>query len=102
MIKSTLNKFEDIRPGRQTGNTTRMIDHAIQMIFQDGGCIVEDHWMDGNSKSANKNFMFRILDRLSNEHNIQHLIDTDKLIIDKDKMEIRFFKYGKTKRDNKV
>ena len=92
MIRSTLINFKGDTVGRATGNTTRMVDHAIQMIFDEGGCIVKDPWDNGTHHVANKDLMHRILRRLSIEHNFDYYMDLGIVTIDKNKLEIRFSK----------
>lgn len=73
---------DSIRPGRRVGNTTRIIDNAIQLLF--AGHIVEasDHHHSDDARS----YVFRkILDRLSMQFRFQlerdYLIDTKKFAI---------------------
>lgn len=57
---------------RQSGNTTRLVDHAIQLLFQDKIVIVEDNatqYLDTNE--ADQFLLERILSRLAFEHKIE-------------------------------
>lgn len=57
-----------IRLGRVTGNSTRQIDRAIDLFFQGHTVLVEDHYMQGEHREANKLLMKRIVNRLEAEH----------------------------------
>jgi hypothetical protein len=68
--------------GRATGNSTRMIDLAIQMLFDGFVVEVRDHHEYGKSQRANENLYRRILSRFSAEHS------GTPLEVDKQKFEI--------------
>lgn len=57
--------IEDIRPGRAVGNSTRLIDKAIELIFSGKKVKVKDHYP---SIQADMFLFDRILKRLQNEH----------------------------------
>lgn len=50
---------------RGTGNTTRVVDNAIQILFEDGKVIVEDF---DKHKAATLSLIDRITKRIYNEH----------------------------------
>lgn len=52
-------------PGRATGATTRLVDTAIQSLFNSGYSICKDHCPH---PLATKDLHKRIIGRLSNEH----------------------------------
>ena len=54
-----------ISPHRRSGNTTRLIDYYIQLLFVKGTITVIDHY---DSDKSNKRLRGLILDRLRNEH----------------------------------
>lgn len=56
------------KPGRQAGNTTRMIDLIIQFLFEGNRVWVLDPWERGTNDNANKNLFDRLLRRLFREH----------------------------------
>lgn len=86
---STLEGMEDkLLSGRRHGNTTRLIDNAIQIIFSGNICVVEDHHDMGSHKVANKHLFDKILKRLNSEHGRE----TMYLHYDVSKLEIRFDK----------
>lgn len=64
-MKSTL---DFINQDRRIGNTTRIVDKAIQMLFYGEEVIVEDHYQNGKHRQANEMLMKRIMMRLHNEH----------------------------------
>ena len=66
---------------RRDGNTTRIIDNAIQIIFNGDICVCEDN---ADYKGANRNLFKRILKRIYNEV----LVEDEDLEIDKVKLEI--------------
>lgn len=83
IIRSTLEGIEicnSMSPYRQSGNSTRQIDLAIQIIFRGNVCVVQDHWEGGEHRDANKNLFNRILKRIGQEH-------------ERDAHKIRFCKY---------
>lgn len=80
-ISSLKGVFIDV--ARRSGNTTRAIDNAIQIIFSGIPCKIEDPWAEGININCNRNMFQRTLDRLSREHFIEDRLDIDrqKLII---------------------
>ena len=52
---------------RRSGNTTRLVDNAIQILFNNQICIVEDHWTSTNN-TINSYLLNIIINRLKNEH----------------------------------
>lgn len=54
--------------GRRAGNTTRAIDHAIQMLFEYGEVKIMDLWDDYSNYHANDNMFYRVLRRIEVEH----------------------------------
>ena len=52
---------------RRTGRTTRIIDNAIQKLFEDGEITVRDHY---GTRQADERVFFIIIDRLEREHGI--------------------------------
>ena len=50
---------------RQNGQTTRLVDEYIQLLFTTGEIHIQDHYP---TREANENLMERILDRLQYEH----------------------------------
>ena len=68
MIKeSTLENFTGLQLGRAVGNTTRLVDQAIQIIFSGKMCLVEDHYKMGQDRRANRALFFLIHKRICNE-----------------------------------
>lgn len=68
--------------GRQSGNSTRIADHAIQQLFSGKKIHVQDHHQNGRHRDANYFLFVKICDRLSREHH------RDRFIADKDKLTI--------------
>lgn len=52
---------------RRTGETTRLIDAAIQKLFRDGEVIFTDHHPSGE---AQRHGLTRLLGRLAYEHSL--------------------------------
>lgn len=71
---STLENFNKFSYGRATGNTTRVIDHAIQLLFEGKTIIAHDAWENGKSKAANLNLFEGILRRMAVEHKHVNLV----------------------------
>lgn len=53
---------------RRSGNSTRQIDKAVQIIFSGHKCIVHDHWNGGTGQKTNQDLFSRILNRIHAEH----------------------------------
>lgn len=53
---------------RRIGNTTRIVDRAIQDLFITGEAKIIDHYENGNNKDANKHALKITINRLRNEH----------------------------------
>ena len=86
-IKNTLEGFEDTYQ-RRSGNSTRHIDIAIDLLFKWYKVEVKDHWEYGSHRKANEDLFYRILKRLQFEHNLDLLIKENKIKIDKDKLTV--------------
>jgi hypothetical protein len=65
--QSTLN-HDLIKSGRMVGNTTRLADYGIDLIFQGKIVVCEDHHENGEHSSANKALARVIINRLCREH----------------------------------
>jgi hypothetical protein len=81
---------EDIRPGRGSGNSIRQVDYAIDKLYEGYVVKVQDHFVNGADKRANQYLFDRIIKRLEFEHNLRYLFATDKVRLDKHKLEIEF------------
>lgn len=55
---------------RRSGNTTRLIDAAIQILFDGNACVVRDHYKAGLDRDANMMLFRKITERLRREHAI--------------------------------
>ena len=53
---------------RGTGRSTRLADKAIQDLFVNGFCIVQDHHREG--RDASRVLMDKVLARLKAEHKV--------------------------------
>ncbi len=60
------------QPGRRCGNSTRLVDKAIQILFSGKICIVKDHHEHGYNVCSNEDLLRRILQRLEIEHKIKY------------------------------
>ena len=87
-LKSTLDGFV-VNTQWVSGNSTLLADKAIQMIFTQGGCIVQDHYKEGKSAEANKGLFVRVLQRLNNEHRLNTDIFNGEIEIDVNKLIIK-------------
>jgi len=62
---------EWISQNRRMGNTTRLIDSIIQLLFTtDTIILVRDHYQNGADRRANEFLFDRVLKRLASEHHI--------------------------------
>ena len=86
--QSTLDGFEAIAK-RRCGNTTRLVDRAIQILFSGKICIYLDHKDNGGDRQTNGYLLKKILRRLE----IEHSIKKEYLIIDKEKQEVEIIPY---------
>jgi hypothetical protein len=77
-----------ITPRRRDGNTTRLVDNAIQILFRGDICVVLDHHEWGRNHRANKNLFDAILERLHREH--RFIFEQRRVKIDRGNLEIRF------------
>jgi len=84
MEKIDLLDVVDVTLVRRDGNTTRLIDKAIQIIFSGDICVVRDHAKSGSDFYCNKELMKKIMKRLQQEHDIEF----NYLVIDFDHLEI--------------
>ena len=75
-----------ILPGRMTGNSTRQVDKAIQLLFEGFVVEVRDHYEDGHHNKMNHMLFARVLNRLSAEH--QNMMIDGKIQIDYNKLTI--------------
>jgi hypothetical protein len=65
--ENTLENFKGYKSERMCGNTTRLIDHAVQIIMSGKICHVLDHHEMGESVTANNKLASKIMYRLHNE-----------------------------------
>jgi hypothetical protein len=72
---------------RRDGNTTRLVDNAIQILFNGDICVVLDHHEMGRNSKANKHLFDAILKRLEVEH--RWFFEQKRVKIDKNRLEIR-------------
>ena len=86
-VKNTLEGFEDTYQ-RRTGNSTRQIDIAVNLLFKGYKVEIKDHWEYGSHREANRNLFQRIIKRLQVEHRLDELIKEKKIKIDKSKFTI--------------
>ena len=89
---STISSILESTNKRADGNSTRIINNAIELLFQ-GYCVkVEDHFENGTSLKANRVIFVKLLDRLFYEHNLLRMIENKKIRIDHSKLEIELIK----------
>jgi hypothetical protein len=88
-VYSTLEGFTGYVSGRRVGNTTRLVDHAVQMIFSNKAIIAHDHYLHGTDREANRHLFRKIMERLVQEHNFQALKNEKNIYVDYDKFIIK-------------
>ncbi len=89
--KTSLYGIEDkLTSIRKDGNTTRIIDNAIQLLFKGYTVIVLDHYMNGEDYRANELLFWKIIRRIKNEHFIG--INEYLEVCDRYKLEIKLSK----------
>lgn len=67
-VVDTLSSFRTHSCSVSSGNTTRLVDHAMQLLFQGYRVVVRDHEEGGNSSVLNEQLYRLILRRLHAEH----------------------------------
>ena len=72
---------------RRDGNTTRLVDNAIQILFNGDICVVLDHHEMGRNRTANKYLFDAILRRLEIEH--RWFFEQKRVKVDLLRLEIR-------------
>ena len=86
VIKETTLENVVLTNRRRDGNTTRLIDNAIRILFEGKICICLDHHEMGNNKMKNKRLFESVLRRLNSEH--PWLFAYKSVYFDKSKLEI--------------
>jgi hypothetical protein len=76
-LETTLDNWTGYNPERNSGNTTRLIDHAIQILFSGKVCVCLDHFQNGMKREANLEVFEGVIKRLKAEHS-HYLIHVDK------------------------
>lgn len=89
-IRNTLDGFE-LTKARASGNSTRQIDLAINLLFNGFTVKVMDHFKSGTDIDANKFLLYRILKRLKDEHGLGGEDNFYKVIVDRSKLTIEIF-----------
>lgn len=69
VAETTLDNWMTHFSGRRVGNSTRLVDHAIQLLFEDKLVIILDHHEGGTNKYSNQMLFRMVLKRLDLEHN---------------------------------
>jgi hypothetical protein len=80
-VVSSLESFEGDRGSRRSGNSTRLVDHCIDMIFSGKVCLIADHYKEGNDIEMNVILFNKVLSRLKFEH--KHLAYSNLLCVDR-------------------
>lgn len=76
----------DLNYIRVSGNTTRQIDYAIQLLYGEYIVEVRDHYESGKNRRVNQLLFDRIRDRILLEH--RNLMRNEVLRIDRTKLEL--------------
>lgn len=87
--KSTLDGFDWSQYRRRSGNTTRLVDAGIQIVFSGHICVCKDHHMTGSQR-----LLELILRRLKVEH---HLDTNNGIKVDRVSLEISYVPPSKDK-----
>lgn len=72
-----------IVPWRRAGNTIRIINNTIEILFEEGSVIVYDHHEYGEHKEANKHLLDSLKRRLVIEHRMEEKNLTFKVLNNK-------------------
>ncbi len=85
-LKDSLESFATGSFSRRSGNSTRLIDHTIQLLFSGYRVIVKDHYEGGESFALNLRLYKKIIKRIQMEH--LHLLENHKLVSTNDNDQI--------------
>lgn len=96
-MNNSLNADVLLKPYRRAGNTTRIIDNAIQILFEEGEVLIRDHHYTGD-KEQNNYIFDKVLKRLNSEHP-QWI---EKLEIDKNYYTIKFKSFNKRIEEKRI
>ena len=87
MDKINILDITELLPGRQVGNTTRLVDTAIQLIFRNKGCVIVDHH---GTVDADKHLFLKVIYRLNSEYDLDQMIESGDMVIDVEKRIIKY------------
>lgn len=77
---------------RRAGNSTKLIDRAIQILFNGYTVFVQDHWVKSGPEAheaASLDLFQKVLKRLASEHNLDFLIKRELIQINKRALTIK-------------
>ena len=87
-IKSCLDQSL-IKVGRRVGNSTRLINNAIEILFTEKAVSIKDHYQNGEHQEANNQLFQRVFNRL------RTLPTTQTLIVNKYDLTFKLGEYNK-------
>lgn len=91
----------DIRTYRAAGNTTRVIDNAVQILFDVGEVTIRDHFKTDDKRTArivNEGVFYKFLKRLEFEHNLSYFTKSGIITIDRDSLTVKINNYPKERK----
>lgn len=89
VYETTLENAKEITGKRRDGNTVRLIDNAIQILFRGKVCVCLDYHEMGSNRRVNQDLFKQILYRLEREFNL----DIKRVRIDRNKLEIELLPF---------
>lgn len=79
-MESSLNRNIVIKEGRGKGNTTRIINEAVEILFNNGEVKLKDHW---DHREADKYLLDAVINRLRRENRFDYLEKEKHIIVNK-------------------
>jgi hypothetical protein len=77
-VESTLENWNGYVSSRRCGNTTRLVDHAVQMVFAGKIVVCFDHHEKGENMRENQRLLRLVMERMGREHNLFASLKVEK------------------------
>lgn len=84
-IRNTLDGVT-IKDQRGCGNSTRQVDRAIQILFEDGEVLILDHHMNGHNSDMNEFLFEKVVRRITVEY--RNMVQQKRFVFNRGKSVI--------------
>jgi len=84
-----IRKESSITPIRRSGNTTRIIDEAVQELFENGKVRILDH---NDTRMSHRYILDKFIKRLDSEHGANKEGTRESFVIDRANTTVKFIK----------